>query len=97
MPYNYELGERSATSLYFDERSEDRRVLPAKYSGFFTSDRLFNVLSKLFSKWAKTLKEQSVRVYFDNMPLYFRCRINKTALLQTVFLVIFPTGLGVMM
>jgi len=29
---------------------------------------------------------------FDNMALYFECRINKSVLLQTAFLVIFPTG-----
>jgi len=30
---------------------------------------------------------------FDNIALYYECRINKNALLQTVFLPIFPTGL----
>jgi len=29
---------------------------------------------------------------FDNMALYFESQINITALLQTVFLAIFPTG-----
>jgi len=29
---------------------------------------------------------------FDNMTLYFECRVNKNALLQTTFLVILPTG-----
>jgi len=32
-------------------------------------------------------------VYFDNIALYFECRINKSALLQTVFLAIMPTGM----
>jgi len=31
---------------------------------------------------------------FDNMALYFECRIVKNALLQTVFSVILATGLG---
>jgi len=28
-------------------------------------------------QWAKSPKKQSVRVYFNNMALYFECRINK--------------------
>jgi len=32
---------------------------------------------------AKSPKEQSTGVYFDNMTLYLECRINKNALLQT--------------
>jgi len=36
------------------------------------------------SQWAKSPKKQSVGV-FDNMALYFQCRINKNALLQTFF------------
>jgi len=35
---------------------------------------------------SKIPKKQSVGVYiFDNMALYFECRINKSALLQTAF------------
>jgi len=29
---------------------------------------------------------------FDNMTLYFECRIDKNALFQTVFLAFLPTG-----
>jgi len=44
------------------------------------------------TQWAKSPKKQSLRVYFDNMALYFECRININAILQTVFLAILPTG-----
>jgi len=33
-----------------------------------------------------------LKCIFDNMALYFQCRINKNALLQTVFLAILPLG-----
>jgi len=32
-------------------------------------------------------------VFFNNIALYFECRINKNVLLHIVFLAIFPTGL----
>jgi len=44
-----------------------------------------STLDKVTSQWAKS------RI-FDNMALYFDCRINKNVLLQTVFLAILPTG-----
>jgi len=31
------------------------------------------------TQWTKSSKKQSVGVYFDNMALYFDCRINKNA------------------
>jgi len=34
----------------------------------------------------------SVGVYFDNMALYFECRINKKRTASDCFLAIFPTG-----
>jgi len=38
-------------------------------------------------------KNQSVRVYFDNMALHFECQINKNALhFRLFFLAILPTG-----
>jgi len=40
------------------------------------------------TQWAKSPKKQSVGVY----SLYFECQINQNALLQTVFLMILPTG-----
>jgi len=37
------------------------------------------------AQWAKSPKKEPVRVHFDNMALYFECRIN-------VLLAILPTG-----
>jgi len=36
---------------------------------------------KASSQWEKLPKKQSVGVHFDNMALYFECRINKNAAL----------------
>jgi len=40
----------------------------------------------------KVIPSGQNRPIFDNMALYFECRINKKALLQTVFLAILSTG-----
>jgi len=45
------------------------------------------------SKWAKSQSKNSLCI-FGNVVLYFECRINEKALLQTAFfLAILPTGL----
>jgi len=44
-----------------------------------------NVLSDVvlsLTQWEKLSKKQSVGVYFDNMVLYFECRINKNSSLS---------------
>jgi len=54
---------------------------------------LFKKHERYSYPWAKSPKNQSVGVYFDNMALYLGCRINKNALLQTVFFWFFsPLG-----
>jgi len=64
-----------------EEYLRSKKVIKFKYNA-----------SGVSSQWAKSPKKQSVGCIFDNMALYFECRINK-ALLQTVFLVILPTEL----
>jgi len=49
--------------------------------------------SAVASQWAKSLKKQSIGVYFLQYGTVFECRIYKNALLQTAFLAILPTGL----
>jgi len=46
------------------------------------------------AQWAKSPKKEPVRVHFDNMALYFECRIKKkkNTPSQTVLLAILPTG-----
>jgi len=44
------------------------------------------------SQWEKSPKEQSEECIFDNMALYFECRINNTHSFR-LFSAIFPTGL----
>jgi len=41
------------------------------------------------SQWEKSPKKQSVEVYFNNMALYFECRINKNARYFLIFWLIF--------
>jgi len=44
------------------------------------------------TQWQNRRKTRLKECTFDNMALYFGCRINKSAFLQTVFLVILSTG-----
>jgi len=60
--------------------------------GAFKASRDVSHISETTSLGYNSQLTKSPKKQFDNMALYFQCRINKNALLQTVFLAILPLG-----
>jgi len=48
----------------------------------------------ILTQWANSQEKAVCRSVFLTMALYFECRINKNALIHTVFLAIYPLGNG---
>jgi len=56
--------------------------IPITCSNIQFSPKISKFLSMVLSQWAKSPKKQSVGVY-DNMALYFECRMNILAILPS--------------
>jgi len=80
IPTPDDIAEEEIIRSSLPQRIKEERRNETRNQGTFTDVR------------SKFLQRCLTECIFDNMALYFKCRINENIILQTIFLAIFPTG-----